>query len=225
MSQGEERKRFVQRYLDPGERLGEVLFGLIMVLTFTLTAGLTVGSEPGAGRSLLIATLGCNIAWGIIDGGMYIMSAMLERGRRAGALQAIQGARDDAAALQVIGRALDDTLAGLTAGDERRRLYRTVQDLALRATPTRTHLRTDDIMGAIACFLLVVLSTIPAALPFLFMENAWQALRVSNVLLVGMLFVIGYLWAGHANTNRWVTGLIFLIVGGVLVAVAIALGG
>ena len=225
MSPGEDQQRFVRRYLDPGERLGEVLFGLIMVLTFTLTAGLTVGSEPGAGRSLLIATIGCNIAWGIIDGGMYIMSAMLERGRRARALQAIQGARDDAAALRVIGGALDDTLAGLTTGEERLRLYRNLQGLALRATPRRTSIRRDDVMGAIACFLLVIISTIPAAVPFLFIDNAWQALRVSNFLLVGMLFAIGYVWGGHANANPWLTGLVFLIVGLVLVGVAIALGG
>jgi hypothetical protein len=34
--------RFTQRHLDPGSRLGEILFDLIMVLTVTLTAGLTV---------------------------------------------------------------------------------------------------------------------------------------------------------------------------------------
>ena len=35
-------KRFVPKYLDPASRLGEILFGLIMVLTVTLSAGLTV---------------------------------------------------------------------------------------------------------------------------------------------------------------------------------------
>ena len=56
---------FLRRYLDAGERLGEVLFGLIMVLTFTLTAREVLGDEPESGRHLLIAALGCNIAWGI----------------------------------------------------------------------------------------------------------------------------------------------------------------
>jgi hypothetical protein len=36
-------KRFVPKYLDPASRLGEILFGLMMVLTVTLTAGLTIG--------------------------------------------------------------------------------------------------------------------------------------------------------------------------------------
>ena len=31
--------RFTERHLDPGSRFGEILFGLIMVLTVTLAAG------------------------------------------------------------------------------------------------------------------------------------------------------------------------------------------
>ncbi len=34
--------RFTERHLDPASRLGEILFGLIMVLTVTLTASFTV---------------------------------------------------------------------------------------------------------------------------------------------------------------------------------------
>jgi hypothetical protein len=33
------RLSFAQKHLDPADRLGEVLFGVIMMLTFTLTAG------------------------------------------------------------------------------------------------------------------------------------------------------------------------------------------
>jgi len=55
-------------HLSPGERLGELLFGLIIPLTFTLGAGIAVGDSERASASLLYATLGCNVAWGIIDG-------------------------------------------------------------------------------------------------------------------------------------------------------------
>jgi len=48
------------------ERISEVLFGLIMVLTYTCSF-----SVAGAGReevrSMLIGALGCNLAWGLID--------------------------------------------------------------------------------------------------------------------------------------------------------------
>jgi hypothetical protein len=63
--------RFTRRHLDPASRLGEILFGLIMVLAVTLTAGLR-GAEGKAGvRQLLLAAIGSNVAWGIIDAVMY----------------------------------------------------------------------------------------------------------------------------------------------------------
>ena len=53
--------------LSPIERVSEVLFGLIMVLTFT---GSLSAAESGRAevRTMLIGALGCNIAWGLIDG-------------------------------------------------------------------------------------------------------------------------------------------------------------
>jgi hypothetical protein len=72
-------RRFVE-HLDPGERMGELLFGLIMVLTFTLGAGIELGGREEA-RELLIAVLGCNTAWGIIDAALYLMGRLSERGR------------------------------------------------------------------------------------------------------------------------------------------------
>jgi hypothetical protein len=175
--------RFVHRYLDPGERLGEILFGLIMVLTFTSTARATLGEE-GTARELLVAALGCNIAWGIIDGGMFIMSAMLDRGREAQA-----------------------------------------RALASGEPLPRTRLEASDLKGALACFWLVFASTFPVAVPFLLFDDPYFAVRLSNTLLLAMLFIVGYQWGGHANVGKWTAGTIFTIVGLILVAIAIALGG
>jgi hypothetical protein len=52
--------------LDPVSRTSEILFGLIMVLSFTCSiSAASVGREDI--RELLISALGCNTAWGIID--------------------------------------------------------------------------------------------------------------------------------------------------------------
>jgi len=66
---------WLARHLDTSDALAEILFGLIMVLTFTLAAGF-VASEGAAGvRELMLAAIGCNLAWGIIDAAMYVMSS------------------------------------------------------------------------------------------------------------------------------------------------------
>jgi hypothetical protein len=225
MTERRERAFFFRRYLEPIERLNEVLFGLIMVLTFTLTAGFVVGTGPDASRELLIATLGCNVAWGIIDGAMYLMGVLLERSRRARTLAAVRAAPDEATALAEIDRVLEGTVFSLANDAERARLGRTIREVALGLPPERTRLRGEDILGALASAVLVVLSTLPAALPFLLIDEPWRALRVSNALLVGLLFVVGHRWGHYARASPWLAGLAFLFSGLALVAVAIALGG
>jgi hypothetical protein len=223
------RENFLRRYLDPADRLNEILFGLIMVLTFTLTAGIAVGDGPDAGRSLLIATIGCNIAWGLIDGAMYLTSCLLERSRSQRRLRALHEARDDAAALRLVHDAVEEAIGGdVTAAataEERARLLGLVRDMALRVPAGQSRLRREDFFGAVASGLLVMLTTVPAALPFLVIASPWRALRVSNLLLLGALFAVGYQWGKYSYTNRWGAGLVFLVVGLALVGIAIALGG
>ena len=74
-------------------------------------------------------------------------------------------------------------------------------------------------------FLLVFATALPAAAPFLFVGDPWLALRLSNLLLTGLLFLVGYHWARHTNANPWLAGFGVTTLGIVLVAIAIALGG
>jgi len=73
-------RRFVE-HIDSGERLGELLFGLIMVLTFTLGAGIELQGDRTATRELLFAAFGCNVAWGILDAVLLLLSRLSERDR------------------------------------------------------------------------------------------------------------------------------------------------
>ena len=49
--------------------------------------------------------------------------------------------------------------------------------------------------------------------------------RVSNFLLIVMLFLVGHKWAGYVYLNRPITGLAMVAVGLAMVGVAILLGG
>jgi len=93
----------ISRYLDPATALSEVLFGLIMTLTFTLSAGLLIedGGRAGA-RELLIAVVGCNIAWGIIDGALFLVGQLFDRGRLQRLGRSIRRARNQPAAVAVV---------------------------------------------------------------------------------------------------------------------------
>jgi VIT1/CCC1 family predicted Fe2+/Mn2+ transporter len=79
--------------------------------------------------------------------------------------------------------------------------------------------------GAIASFFLVFSCSVPAALPFVFFDEAWTALRFSNAILIGLLFVVGYHWARHTNLPPKRVGFALMVGGLALVLMAIALGG
>lgn len=225
---GPERQSWVRAHLDPGTRMTEVLFGLIMVLTCTLTAGLTVAAGAEGVRELLAAAVGCNVAWGLIDGVFHALGAVFERSRQARLSRALKagGAGAEAEATAAVARELDDVLEPLTTPATRERLYREVVETVPRLPAPRTGLRKEDLVGAVASFWLVFLSTIPASVPFLvFRDQPRFALRVSNGLLLAMLFFVGARWAKHAGGSRLVGGLAMTALGGVLVGVAVALGG
>src|SRR3990172_4470429 len=104
-------KGLVDRYLAPGDSLSEILFGLIMTLTFTLGAGILVREDPGAARELLAATIGCNIAWGLIDGLMYLAGQRFEHGRRARLRDAIRAAPNEEKGAQVVASEFEELLS------------------------------------------------------------------------------------------------------------------
>lgn len=69
--------------LDPIDRRSEVMFGLRMTLTFTGTMSVALGAGARV-REMLMAALGCNIAWGLVDARVYLLKTATGRARRRG---------------------------------------------------------------------------------------------------------------------------------------------
>jgi VIT1/CCC1 family predicted Fe2+/Mn2+ transporter len=71
----------------------------------------------------------------------------------------------------------------------------------------------------------VFLITFPVVIPFVFMQETARALRVSNFVALALLFLTGYAFGRCAGLRPAGTGIIMVVLGSVLVAVTIALGG
>jgi VIT1/CCC1 family predicted Fe2+/Mn2+ transporter len=217
------RKSFIATYLAPAESLSEIIFGLIMVLGFTSTARLAFGETSS--QRLLLAVIGCNLAWGIVDGVMYILGSVYERSQRARIAEAMHRAPDEQTAIAVVANELDERLAPLLTVDQRTQVYGWVVARVKAATLRPVHITPDDLYGATASGLLVFLTVMPVALPFLLIDDPQRALRISNLLCVAMLFVVGYMWARQTSMNRVVAGLILMFVGLAMVLITVLLGG
>jgi hypothetical protein len=210
------------RVLEPYERVSEVLFGLIMVLTFTGSLSVAEAGREDV-RTMLIGALGCNLAWGIIDGLLYLMGRMSEQGRGLRAWRALRRASSPASAQRAIAGVLPPLVAAALSPAE----YESVRQklLSVAEPPARPRLGKADWLGALAVALWVIVTTFPVAIPFMFMENVARAVRLSNAIAVGLLFVTGWAFGRIVDYHPWLTGLAMVIVGSALVALTMALGG
>lgn len=208
--------------LSPVERFSEVLFGLIMTLSFTGT--MSVVAEGGEDvRTMLLSVLGCNIAWGIIDGVLYLLGAISERGRAYGISKRVRGIRDREEAREALAEVLPSPIADALLPEDVAEIQ---QRLARLPEPARRQVvGSQDLLGALAVFLFVVLSCIPVIIPFLFIQDPWPALRVSNAVALLMLFIGGYNFARYAGLAKITTGMVMVVLGSAMVGITIALGG
>jgi len=210
------------RALDPIERQMEVLFGLIMVLTFTGSLSVAEAGRADV-RTMLIGAVGCNLAWGFIDSVMYLMSCLAEKGRNLAAFNAVRRAPDPAEARRLIAEALPPVVAGVLQPAE----LETMRQRLMQVTdvPQRVHLEQRDLVGALGVFLLVFLPTFPVAVPFIVMPEPGPALRVSNGVAIVLLFLTGYAFGRTTGRHPVLVGCGMVVVGAILVALTMALGG
>src|SRR5262245_66023756 len=106
---GEEKRASV---LDPIERVSEVIFGLLMAMTFVGSLSVATAGQQEV-RTMMITALGCNLAWGLADAVMYLVRTVTERTRNHVLLTRLRSGMESAAGQALVGGCF---AAGLEAG-------------------------------------------------------------------------------------------------------------
>ena len=219
---GKWNKIRIDMVLDPLDRFSEILFGVIMVLTFTVSLRVARADRVQV-HEMLIGALGCNLAWGLIDAIMYIMSCVSERGHNFKILRQVHGTRDARKANRIIAEALPPVVNLVLPESAFDGMRIKMRDLP--EPPPRPRLRKEDWQGAVGIFLLVFFSTFPIVLPFIVVPTIRMASHISDAIAITMLFLSGYSYGRYAGHSAWGWGLSMVLIGGVMVGLTIALGG
>jgi hypothetical protein len=135
----------IQPVLDPIDRVLEVLAGVVMVLTFTNVLSVSHVGKADV-RAMLIASLGCNLAWGIIDGIMYLMNSLATRGHELDTIRAMRAANDPHEAQRMLAAELPEGFAAVLFPGELEPLVQRLR--ALPEPSARPCLAGDDWVGA-----------------------------------------------------------------------------
>lgn len=208
--------------LNPVDRIAEVLFGLIMVLTFTGAISASTDAREDV-RELLWAALGCNVAWGLVDAIMYLMNVAIERGHAILVINKIHSSKTIEESGSILKDEIQPAIAGLMTDTELGELSNRLKNLP---KPSKRHLITGtDVWAGIQIFLLVFLCTFPVAIPFGIIDNLAVAMRASNGVALLLLFIGGFMLARYAGFRPVVTAILYTLIGVLLVVLTMALGG
>jgi len=211
-----------RRLLDPVDRVSEILFGLIMALTFTCTLSVAEAGEAEV-HEMLVGALGCNLAWGIVDATIFLLVNLVERARGATLIGAVRASADAGQGRRLVSDAMPEALASgmdSTALETLRLRVAAMSVSSLRRGPSGA-----DWLAALGVFLLVVAATFPVAVPFMVTEDAALAMRTSNGIAIALLFACGAMLGRYAGISAVRIGLLMAVLGTALVAITIALGG
>jgi hypothetical protein len=208
--------------LSPVDRVSELLFGLFMALTFVGAVSVADSGDEQI-RAMFIAALGCNLAWGLVDAVMYLVRTVTDRGRLLTLIRSVRDAADAETGRRLIEHSLSRVAAGLVSPTELEAIRGRIA--ALTPLPARPTLNRDDLLAALAIFLIVVASTFPVVLPFVLIADVGTAKAVSRAIALAMLFFGGLALGRYAGYGSWKVGFMMVGLGTALVLAVIALGG
>jgi VIT1/CCC1 family predicted Fe2+/Mn2+ transporter len=208
--------------LDTPDKISEITTGLLMVISITGTISVSTAGNNDV-KDLLWAAIGCNTAWGLIDAISSLMGTIIERERNiTQGIKIREGASQDASR-EIVRDNLSPLLSELMNDDEVDKLAEELKQLP--APDKKNSLTLKDFLIGGQIFLLVFLSTFPVVLPFVFFKDVHEAMRVSNGIVILLLFVAGYALGKYSGLKPFLTALFFTAIGVFLSAIIIILGG
>jgi len=217
--------KFIDKQITPVGRLQEIIYALIMVITVSSTVSRAVPDTEEGIQTLILAVLGCNIAWGIVDGVMFVLTSLFNRNKSLKMVKDATNAMTGDEALSVIDGEFNPPFEWMLGDDQKKKLNEEILDHVIRLRPPGTGITRDDVTGGMFCFVVTFLTTLPAIMPFYFIGEMEPAIRLSNAIVMTMLFFTGVEYAKYTDKNPLKTAISLTLLGAVVVVITILLGG
>lgn len=206
----------------PFDRLSEGAFGVVMALTII---SVIPAAADGAGRyDLIVAALGCNLAWGMVDAMMTLVGIRVRLDHAHERLHALRGAEQEARFRDGLRDFLPDVVVDGMLPDEVQRMRRNLlaSGMGTGAAPRlgREHWLAWLVLGS-----HTFAATFPIILPLLLIPDDLLALRAAQSIGLAMLFILGWRLARWAGGSPWKSSLGFTALGVLMTGICLALGG
>jgi VIT1/CCC1 family predicted Fe2+/Mn2+ transporter len=224
--------RFQSTYMSYGDRLGEWMYGFIMVAVVVGIVGgfseIILNTAPGYTRLyltiyMLILTFGVNIAWGLIDGVTVIYGGLTDRADLEEVLEKLKKDRTNRELRDKVLDSLEDSSTMYLPDEEKEKLVDRVIDEAPEA-PKTYYLSKDDRNTLIAIASCDILAVIPVMLPYVLLGFGRVPTMLARLIASIAIGYLVFLYAEHTGRNKWLAGGIFVILTAVMMAITYYFG-
>lgn len=210
-----------KKILSPMDRLTELMSGVIM--TVTLTAYLRVSTHGEVSSAILVSSaIGCNLAWGLIDGTFFWLNSAFTRARQHATVTKLLATPNIESFTAQLESELPSGLRGLTEVIDATKFR---QMLTANLPEKVSKFRKDDLIGAIAVCLVDIWACIPVLLPLIVIKDPQQATRLSHTVATALLAIEGAFLAKSLGRPAWFLAAFFPVLGLFLTLLCAALGG
>jgi VIT family len=213
---------FVGETLSLGDRLSELLYGVLMV---TSISGLVLIGEPGGENDLyymLVVLFITIVMWGLLDGISYALLSSANRAERETLMESLQAESDSAKRNEAIVEELDETFIARLDDESRSQIVAIIGNGLPRNAEkmTKNKLTSYEKDIILAAFLLDFIPLIILVFPYLFFDSVKTAALTSHIIALAMFVVLGYYYSKYAHLNKWKGAFVCGLLGLILVVFA-----
>lgn len=213
---------FVGETLSLGDRLSELLYGVLMV---TSISGLVLIGEPGGENDLyymLVVLFITIVMWGLLDGISYALLSSANRAERETLMESLQAESDSDKRNKAIVEDLDETLIARLDDESRSQIAAIIGNGLPRNAEkmTKNKLTSYEKDIILAAFLLDFIPLIILVFPYLFFDSVKTAALTSHIIALVMFVVLGYYYSKYAHLNKWKGAFVCGLLGLILVVFA-----
>ena len=209
--------KFQSTYLSYGDRLGEWMYGFIMVAAMVGIIGgySEILLNSGYARVyltevLLILTFGVNIAWGFIDGITVIYGGLTDKADLEKSISQLKENRNNRKLRDKILDSLGDSSVDYLPDEEKEKIVDRIINEAPDA-PKMYRLNRNDRNTLIAIASCDILAVIPVVLPYVIFGFGLLALMLSRLIAATAIGYIVFLYAEHTGRRKWLAAGIFAL--------------
>jgi hypothetical protein len=220
-------------HIGPTQAAVEFFYGLLMAMTLSNTLRLALIGQPPDQIAFVItvALLGCNLAWGIADGAVNVLTSHYQNVYYYRLVKEIKDGKDHQTNRKLAAEVLTEALTEIQENVLDEETMQKMADVALLAIRKKeivkprvgsSHLRT-----AAWCVILNVLATLPFILiyhltPYI---NTTMVLLISNIVGALLLFMLGSFLDHQLGDGQRRLGWIMVGLGLFMMSVIFMLGG